>query len=50
MNKKTGEEYDFFIWKDGKMLKFDVEEARQLFPKAVERHERSISRHLIYCD
>ncbi len=46
-NKKTGEEYKFFIWKDGKKMEFDIDEARTMFPRAVMKHEQSATRILM---
>jgi hypothetical protein len=48
INKNTGEEYDFYIFKDGKTIKFPVEEARVLFPKAVEMLERSVLMYRLF--
>ena len=47
INKITGEELSFFIWKDDKKMKFSVEEARELFPTALSRHESSIMFRLL---
>ncbi len=49
-NKKTGEEYKFFIWKDGKKMEFDIDEAKAMFPRAVMQHEQSATRMLMLMD
>jgi len=47
-NKKTGEELSFFIWKDDNKIEFTPEEARELFPAVMFRHEKDIMLYLVY--
>ena len=48
LNKKTGEELSFFIWKDGNKIEFTPEDARNIFPKAMVQHEQTAMIYLIY--
>ena len=47
-DKNTGEALNFYIFRNDGVTTFEVEEARALFPTAVERLERSTLMYKIY--
>lgn len=42
VNKETGEGLSFLIYKDGQKMEFTIEEAKDLFPKQIGKHEQGL--------
>ena len=47
-DKNTGEALNFYIFRNDRVVEFGIEEARELFPTAIDRLERNALMYSIY--